>query len=294
MLAHELGHQFGLLHTFSDLYAYPSFSFRLAELARNGERDPLPMFDGDSSSLVSDTPADAGAGVYETLGFRLWDEKPPLKIHVTGKDGQAHVLDFRPDPYNHMSYFFEARQVHPSYGRICGYFSQDQCEIMNRLALLRFETAGSPIDHSTTTGLNFEFESLPSSGKSGVSLEVQGTPVVRLTQPWSGGKHLWVRAEPEATVTFDFAVSSAGAFDLWFTGSNAPDYGIIQFIVNGVRGAKWDAFANGWLPTGRRKIGRFELVQGANHLEVRSVGKHRLSLGYSWGLDRLTLVKAQL
>lgn len=138
-LAHELGHYFGLPHTFpgpSDLLTKPgSLQSWYDGPPRPGTTRSLEIFDGDSPTgprqnggytgwafRVSDTPADAGAQIYVSNGVNMCATPKGKTISdgsgakvtfkgdsytLEGKD-QNHrplSLTFKPDKGNLMSYF---------------------------------------------------------------------------------------------------------------------------------------------------------------------------------------------
>jgi hypothetical protein len=136
-----------------------------------------------------------------------------------------------------------------------------------------------------------EGEKLTVRQRSGGRTEVQNGP-----WPWSAGEQLWwIDAQPGDTLTLIFNAAKAGAFDLRAAFTQAPDYGIVHFEVNGVPLAKpFDGYHSAVNITPEQSLGRFELKQGANELKVTITGAHpEADPRFMFGLDYLRLAPAE-
>ncbi|HPO15059.1 MAG TPA: DUF2961 domain-containing protein [Candidatus Hydrogenedentes bacterium] len=119
---------------------------------------------------------------------------------------------------------------------------------------------------------------------TGGPMEVQGTK--SYSNDWSNAKHLWFRpAQPTVyTMNTNVPEKMAGTMtvELWYT--RAPDYGIVELWLNGVKAAQWDGFNK----TGviRDKI-EFpaQIGAGKNTFELRITGKNPESTGFLAGID---------
>lgn len=135
-----------------------------------------------------------------------------------------------------------------------------------------------------------EGETLRIVKKSG-SPEVQG-----VEGKWSGEKHLWWRkAKPGDVLVLAFPVKEAGRYDVFANFTRANDYGIIQLFINDRKvGKPMDFYGRRVAPTGRKKLGTFELKKGDNLLTAEIVGKNKKAIpNYMFGLDYLLLERAQ-
>jgi len=103
---------------------------------------------------------------------------------------------------------------------------------------------------------------------------------------WSNGKQLWFTPEGprnySATVDVPSDMAGEKKVTLWYT--KAPDYGQVELWVNQQKVAEWDGY-------NEEKVVRasiqftVKLVEGANTLELRIVGKNEKSTNYMAGLD---------
>jgi len=115
LLAHELGHYFGLSHTFDDVLKpkdRTEAATMMAEWAAdNPSEDPRYAFDRDRHSkntdaVVFDTPPDPGTGLFNTVfrGNYCSTKNKSVSVSVT-IDGETTVQTLTPDRANVMSYF---------------------------------------------------------------------------------------------------------------------------------------------------------------------------------------------
>jgi len=141
MFAHELGHYFGLAHTFG---LKPRSLEEVVDMLKETVKRGTPpdwadrYFDGDG---IPDTPPDPGPAALESMGYELFVPFRGRKVPVTFEDGSQKSFLFAPDVFNTMSYYFDCRIEHPVTKVVSGGFSFGQCLTMrtnaeNRKALL--------------------------------------------------------------------------------------------------------------------------------------------------------------
>jgi hypothetical protein len=106
---------------------------------------------------------------------------------------------------------------------------------------------------------------------------------------WSGGSQLWWRAQRSgAHAEEELPAQKAGTYHLTVRLTQAPDYGIVQFSVNGTKaGPPIDLFGDTVSPTHPIDLGIVQLKDGTNTLGMDAVGTDKG--GYSVGLDYLKL-----
>ena len=111
---------------------------------------------------------------------------------------------------------------------------------------------------------------------------------------WSGGAQmLWAAPAPGATLTLTLNAPAAGRYDLAAYLTRAPDYGIVQAVLDGQpMGQPYDAYAGAVGLSDRVRLGTADLKAGANALVLKVTGKTLLSKGYLVGVDRIELTPA--
>lgn len=127
---HELGHYFGLPHTFGPVpKTLGEFTKSVEQTLAQGKslEQALHSFDGDG---FADTPPDPGHDVLEEAGHQTFLNDGPFPINFAAPSGQR--LQWIPtiDTYNWMSYDHETRFPHPQTGKVEGRFSKSQCARM--------------------------------------------------------------------------------------------------------------------------------------------------------------------
>ena len=94
---------------------------------------------------------------------------------------------------------------------------------------------------------------------------------------WSGGKHLWwTGGKVGSTLKITFSVAEAGKKKVYAVFTQAPDYAIVSFKVNGNSSALGpvDLYNPGVVNTAEQLIGEFEFKAGEQTLEVMIDGKN--------------------
>jgi hypothetical protein len=124
---HELGHYFGLRHTFrTQTGSLAEFKKEVGQSVAQGKslEQIVQRFDGDG---LADTPADPGQEVLAEAGHELFANDGPFKLDFNGSAGASLHWTPTPDTYNWMSYYHETRLPHPKTGKLEGRFSALQC-----------------------------------------------------------------------------------------------------------------------------------------------------------------------
>jgi len=109
---------------------------------------------------------------------------------------------------------------------------------------------------------------------------------------WSAGAQLWFQAaKPGDQVTVAFSVPNTGTYDLSVVQTKARDYGINTLAVDGAPvGSPFDAYNTPNVTvTPPIDEGQVTLTAGRHTLKLTVTGKNPASVGYSAGLDYLSL-----
>ena len=127
---HELGHYFGLPHTFGPApKTLGEFTKAVEQSLAQGKRleQALHNFDGDG---FADTPPDPGQEVLAETGHHVFLNDGPLPVNFAGPSAERLQWIPTTDTYNWMSYNLETRFPHPKTGKFEGRFSKSQCGCM--------------------------------------------------------------------------------------------------------------------------------------------------------------------
>ena len=117
------------------------------------------------------------------------------------------------------------------------------------------------------------FATVPIKDQSGVNCSVQDMSNFGDTPRWSGGRQLFCSAQPNSALGFTVSVAVPGKHTVNLYATTAPDYGIIQTLVDGKPlGAPIDLYAPLVLPTGKLSVGVIDLATGTHTLSFRVIG----------------------
>jgi hypothetical protein len=108
---------------------------------------------------------------------------------------------------------------------------------------------------------------------------------------WSNDSQFWFVATKEgAEATLELPIATAGKYDLSAYFTAAPDYGIVQVLVDGAAvGGQTNCWAPGVIAKGKTELGVVDLTAGPHRLTFRAVGHDPKSTGYLIGVDALGL-----
>jgi hypothetical protein len=248
--AHEVGHYFGLAHTFRQQFRTVA---EAAAFLKANQNNPS-AFDGDG---FADTAPD------------------PAIAEFMPEDGKVVIngIAIAPPIGNVMSY-------HRPNDR--GAISPQQARFVRANYYLRFRTnSGAANPH--------EFEKLIVSEIVDVSFMAQSmTPWG--AGKWSGDMQLFGRARPEARIVTRISAPTAGRFRVVLYATRAPDYGILQaFLDDQPLGEPFDGFAPLVHPSGAMTLGEIDLAAGPHALAFQIIDKHADSTNYFFGLDAVAL-----
>lgn len=263
ILAHEVGHYFGLSHPFATMFN----SVKEAEAYLSAHGNDPQAFDGDG---LSDTPPDPFMNMPE---FQC----NPSVQSVT-LNGQVFTLPRK----NIMSYYANQPGVDRTE------LTPQQSNIVRWMLGLRAKNGMTTPTDNHVSG-EIEFKTLAIKSKNGTNPSVQDMSAWSQFL-WSGNQQLFCGAQINGLIEFPFSITTGGqyGFDLYAT--MAPDYGKIQTLVDGNPfGAPVDLYGLLVLPTGKISIGTISLSAGLHTLGFRVVGKNSVSSGYSFGLSAFRL-----
>ncbi len=157
-----------------------------------------------------------------------------------------------------------------------------------------------PIVDLFAGAIRIEGESLVGPAAKATAGTVGRQNMAPFGKTWSGGAQLfWAAPGPGAELRFPVRHPSGGAFHLSAYLTKAPDFGQVQFYVDGPGGRRpvggtVDGYAPRVVRGPRIDVGTVQLGKGETTLAVRIVGKAPLSRGHYVGLDLLELTPATL
>jgi len=111
---------------------------------------------------------------------------------------------------------------------------------------------------------------------------------------WGGGAQLfWSEGAPGAVLDLLVDVPAASKYALEIYMTRAPDYGQIQFEVDGKPSeVTFDGMAPQVMTSGPVQLGTFPLQAGQRRVSLMITGKYAQSSGYYVGIDKLRLYPA--
>ncbi|MHC4402435.1 MAG: glycoside hydrolase family 172 protein [Planctomycetota bacterium] len=136
-----------------------------------------------------------------------------------------------------------------------------------------------------------EGETLKVVEKTGGTTEIQDASTFR----WSGDRQLWWRdGKPGDRLVLEVPVDKAGQYRVTANLTKAVDYGVVKMTLNGqAAGEALDRHAAA-VSHDAIDLGRLQLKQGPNRLEVEIVGANEKAVKrYMFGLDYLKLDQSE-
>jgi hypothetical protein len=262
ILAHEIGHYFGLSHPFVQTFA----SLPAAELYLTAHGNDPQAFDGDG---LSDTPPDP------FISLPAFQCQPVPSVTLNGRVFPLPRL-------NIMSYYHNAGVDRTE-------LTPQQANLMRWVLALRAKNGMATPTNIGVPGA-VEFASLPIKVKSGLAPSVQDMSGFGDAPRWAGDRQVFASGQPGSLLGFQVSVPAAGKYQLNLYATLAPDFATLQTLVDGSPlGPPVDLYAPLVLPSGQLPIGGLELSAGAHTLSFRLTGKNAASAGYSLGLNAYTL-----
>lgn len=258
ILAHELGHFFGLPHTFAREFE------SVWEAEAEAAKDPQ-LLDGDS---FSDTPPDPF--------FR--DEPYECDFAIN-----SVMLGGKPFPlprHNVMSYFDSPhKELTPQQIQIVRQGAlrrtgQDLRKLVDGVTLLPLE--GSKVAEADITQGQIEHQDMRG---------FWGT--------WSGNEQLlWSGGASGNTISIAFTIPEGGSFELWTGLTLGPDFAQVNVSVDDGPAHPLDLYARTVRHSGPTRVGAQTLTAGEHQLRLQIAGQNRRSTGLLVGFDYLLLKPA--
>ncbi|HLH55641.1 MAG TPA: glycoside hydrolase family 172 protein [Verrucomicrobiae bacterium] len=146
-----------------------------------------------------------------------------------------------------------------------------------------------PVQSAKAKGA-IEAESLQVLSKTGG--EAQEQDMTGFGDSWSNDAHLWwINAHPGDKLVLALPVETTGNYELGMQLTKAPDYGIIQFYLDGDKlGDPVDLYHSSVIATGLMKFGRRQLTAGRHQLAVEVLGTNPKAVkNYMSGIDYIKL-----
>ena len=255
LLAHEIGHYFGLSHTFTRTFG------------------TIEEAEQHLKARAETTPAGSNEQVYA-----------PFIRSLTCTSETSVTLAGRSFPIprdNLMSYYGRpGRSSKPNV------LTPHQMAWARRIAELRILGAGRlPVNTDAPTAL--QFEQMEQDENRGV------IPSTELTgESWSGGKALFCRAVKGGHISFRVPVPAEGRYRLELYAAYGPDYGNLRILVDGrILKPEIRAWAPMVTPSGIIVLGTSRLSQGTHRLSIDIPAKQTASRGYNLALDAIRLTR---
>ena len=294
LLAHEMGHYFGLPHTFAG--SYQTVADAAAALA--AANNDTSIFAGDAFDDTPPDPMISEIACLDTRAVRLGERDVPIC--------RDNIMSYYDSPTKTLS----ARQLRTVKWMLERRSRFDMTAPQNtpgRIDPPRTDSsredargsggaasapgpAGQPGANAKSASIIAEFETLPISEAT----RVNASPQDMLGFSWYGfSQHaqLYCRAEKNATLSFRLDVAREGWYDVIVYATLAPDYGQVQAMIAGRRvGQPFDLWADSIvLPSGPISLGRQRLTKGTHEVSFAVVAKHPLASAFNFGLDAIEL-----
>ncbi|MFC1853309.1 M43 family zinc metalloprotease [candidate division CSSED10-310 bacterium] len=256
-LAHEIGHYLGLPHTFVQ-ESFQNRSEAEDYFKLGGQK--RAVFDGDGFTDTAPDPA------IRSL------ECDRVKNIVLGG------LTFRLPRRNIMSYYDERDCLTPMQMRRARWVLQKR--MGNHMSLPRNTVVVSPI----------EMESLAVTSRKRCQSAYQSMSAYGIAD-WSDEAQLFVAGQGTSSVTLALPVQTTGSYRCNLFATQAPDFGIIQVILDGQILASIDLYAPLVMPTGRISLGTVSMKKGKRNLTFRCNSKNQAASGFRYGIDCIELIQ---
>lgn len=294
LLAHEMGHYFGLPHTFAG--SYQTVADAAAALA--AANNDTSIFAGDAFDDTPPDPMISEIACLDTRAVRLGERDVPIC--------RDNIMSYYDSPTKTLS----ARQLRTVKWMLERRSRFDMTAPQNtpgRIDPPRADSsredargsggaasapgpAGQPGANAKSASIIAEFETLPISEAT----RVNASPQDMLGFSWYGfSQHaqLYCRAEKNATLSFKLDVPREGWYDVIVYATLAPDYGQVQAMIAGRRvGQPFDLWADSIvLPSGPISLGRQRLTKGTHEVSFTVIAKHPLASAFNFGLDAIEL-----
>lgn len=291
LLAHEMGHYFGLAHTFAG--SYPTVADAAAALA--AANNDTSIFAGDAFDDTPPDPMISEIACLDTRAVRLGERDVPICRDniMSYYDSPSKTLS--PRQVRTVKWMLERRSRFDMTApqNTPGRIDPPRPEASREGAEGAGPASGPAGPHGTdakSDSIIAEFETLPIAEAT----RVNATPQDMLGFSWYGySQHaqLYARAEKNATLSFKLDVPREGWYDVIVYATLAPDYGQVQAMIAGRRaGQPFDLWADSIvLPSGPISLGRQRLNKGTHELTFTVVAKHPLASAYNFGLDAIEL-----
>jgi len=103
----------------------------------------------------------------------------------------------------------------------------------------------------------------------------------------------WVGGKPGDKLDLALPVKEKGRYEISVVLTKAPDYGIVQFYVNGKKAGKpIDLYGEKVTNTEPMALGTFELPKGEQKLSVEIAGANEKAVkSYMFGIDQILVKK---
>ena len=258
-LSHELGHHLGLRHTFARVFDVPA---QAADFLAAYAGD-VRAFDGDG---LDDTAPDPGVRSTECQA-----------IDVLELGGVRVPLARR----NIMSYYDQPESL-----------SREQIERLRWFLLERRSHQLKLPRNEPSSAL--QAEQLEILAQSGGECWAQDMATFGAGN-WSEGQQLFClsQAGPQS-VRVRLQVETAGLQRLELYATRAPDYGILEVMLDGVPiGGAYDAWAPAVLASGPIPLGEVRFEAGSHELTFVTRAKNPASSAFHLGLDALVMLPVE-
>ncbi|MCB1598035.1 MAG: hypothetical protein KDI87_10010 [Gammaproteobacteria bacterium] len=145
------------------------------------------------------------------------------------------------------------------------------------------------------TQMEIEGESFVTSGATTVNGgQARVQQMAGFGSGWSGGAQLfWSGGATGAVLDLFVDVPAASKYAVEIYMTRAPDYGQLQFEIDGNKSTvPFDGMAPQVMTSGPVQLGTFALQAGKRQLSLMITGKHAQATGYYVGIDKLRLYPA--